>query len=209
MDEFLSTDGSSESLNDDEKVSTVAMLYSEILKAIGEDPSRDGLIDTPVRAAKALISFTKGYNVGPRDVVGDGIFYDSNASSEAITVKNIDIYSLCEHHLVPFHGKIHITYIPTHKILGLSKLPRIAEVFARRLQLQERLTQQVAHAVMEIAEAQGVGVVVEASHMCMCMRGVEKSGSTTVTKCMLGTLKDNPMLRREFLDEVNTARCTP
>ncbi|KAE8414984.1 hypothetical protein BDV36DRAFT_298503 [Aspergillus pseudocaelatus] len=167
-----------------------------ILECLGEDPSRDGLLKTPQRYAKAMAFFTKGYETKLTDVVNEAIFeVDHN---ELVLVKGIEISSLCEHHLVPFTGNIHIGYIPNGRVIGLSKLARIAEIYARRLQVQERLTQQVAHAIEEALNPEGVAVVVECTHMCMTMRGVQKSGAVTVTQCKTGVFKTDNQLEERF-----------
>jgi GTP cyclohydrolase I len=170
---------------------------------MGEDVEREGLESTPMRAAKALTFFTKGYTQTIEEVVGEGVF-NEKTSGDMVIVKSIDIHSLCEHHMVPFSGKVHIGYIPNGKILGLSKLARIAEVYSRRLQVQERLTRQIAEAVMRLVSPQGVGVVVEATHMCMVMRGVEKSGASTVSTTFLGNFESDRQIRNEFLSMVRT-----
>lgn len=169
---------------------------------MGEDPAREGLQSTPLRAAKALQFFTSGYCQTIGDVVGEGIF-NEDTKKDMVLVRDIDIHSLCEHHMVPFCGKVHIAYIPTNKILGLSKLARIADLFSRRLQVQERLTRQIAEAIMEAVSPLGVGVVVEATHMCMVMRGVQKAGASTTTSCLLGNFKEDKQIRQEFFDLVN------
>jgi GTP cyclohydrolase I len=169
----------------------------DLLIGVGEDPERDGLLDTPARVRKSMALLTQGYRLDPREVVGDALFeveYD-----DLVLVRDIEVYSLCEHHLLPFFGKAHIGYLPRGKVVGLSKLPRLMDVFARRLQVQERLTRQIAECIQEILDPAGVGVVVEASHLCMMMRGVEKQQSITRTQTLLGTLKDDDRARAEFL----------
>ncbi len=168
-----------------------------ILEAIGEDPGRIGLARTPERVEKSLRWLTRGYDLSVADVVGDGVFAESHANM--ILVRDIEVYSLCEHHLLPFFGKAHVAYLPNGRIIGLSKIPRIVEVFARRLQVQERLTDQVADALMDVLEPDGVGVVIEAAHLCMMMRGVEKQNSTTVTSALRGCFRDDSRTREEFL----------
>jgi GTP cyclohydrolase IA len=167
-----------------------------MLQALGEDPERDGLRATPDRVSRSLAFLTSGYHMDPRAVVGEALFeveYD-----EMVTV-HTEVYSLCEHHLLPFFGRCHIAYLPSGKIVGLSKLARLAEVFSRRLQVQERLTTQIANAIDEILEPKGVGVVIEAQHLCMMMRGVEKQHSSAVTSCMLGRFRVDARTRSEFL----------
>ncbi len=175
-----------------------------ILEALGEDPGRPGLVRTPERVAKAYRWMTRGYDMSVADVVGDGVFEESHESM--ILVRDIELYSMCEHHMLPFFGKAHVAYLPAGKIIGLSKIPRIVDVFARRLQVQERLTDQVADAVMEVLHPHGVGVVVEASHLCMMMRGVEKQNSTTVTSALRGVFRDDARTREEFLRLVHGPR---
>ncbi|MFM8301767.1 MAG: GTP cyclohydrolase I FolE [Gemmatimonadota bacterium] len=167
------------------------------LELVGEDPAREGLLKTPERVAKAMSWLTRGYGMDVADVVGDAVFAEEHASM--VMVRDIEFYSLCEHHMLPFFGKAHIAYIPNGRIVGLSKLPRIVEVFARRLQVQERLTQQVAEAIEEVLRPEGVGVVMEASHLCMMMRGVEKQASSTITSALRGSFKDDAKTRDEFL----------
>ena len=168
-----------------------------LLEEIGEDPDREGLRRTPARVETSLRWLTRGYDLSAADAVGDAVFEESHQSM--IMVRDIELYSMCEHHMLPFFGRAHVAYIPDGKIVGLSKLPRIVEVFARRLQVQERLTDQVADAVMEILQPQGVGVVIEAAHFCMMMRGVEKQNSRTVTSALRGVFRDDPKTRDEFL----------
>ncbi|PWN54329.1 GTP cyclohydrolase I [Violaceomyces palustris] len=175
----------------------LAGAVATILECLGEDPNRDGLKQTPERYAKALLWMTRGYEVRLNDVISNAIFDEEH--DEMVIVRDIDIFSLCEHHMVPFIGKIHIGYIPNRLVIGLSKLARIAETFARRLQVQERLTKQVALALDEALRPQGVAVVVECEHMCMAMRGVQKPGASTVTSCMLGVFRDRAKTREEFL----------
>ena len=168
-----------------------------ILEAIGEDPGRPGLQRTPQRVETALRWLTRGYGMSVKEVVGDACFEERHEAM--ILVRDIEIYSLCEHHMLPFFGRAHVAYIPNGRIVGLSKLPRIVEVFARRLQVQERLTDQIADAIMDVLTPQGVGVVIEAAHLCMMMRGVEKQNSKTVTSALRGTFRDDAKSRDEFL----------
>jgi GTP cyclohydrolase IA len=167
------------------------------LELLGEDPDRAGLARTPIRVAKSLSWLTRGYEMNVAEVVGEGVFEE--AHENMILVRDIELYSLCEHHLLPFFGKAHVAYIPDRKIVGLSKIPRIVEVFARRLQVQERLTEQVAKAIEEVLQPLGVGVVVECFHLCMMMRGVEKQNSKTITSAMRGSFRDDGKTRDEFL----------
>jgi GTP cyclohydrolase I len=168
-----------------------------LLEGLGEDPGRDGLRATPERVARSLAFLTSGYRIDPKAVVGTALFeaeYD-----EMVVLPDIEVYSLCEHHLLPFFGRCHIAYLPENKIVGLSKLARLAEVYARRLQVQERLTTEIANAINDILEPKGVGVVIEAQHLCMMMRGVEKQRSRAVTSCMLGRFRTDARTRSEFL----------
>ena len=171
--------------------------YKDILKSIGENINREGLKDTPKRAANAFKYLTKGYNDDVKEIVNDAIFESDN--DEMIIVKDIEVYSLCEHHLLPFFGKCHIGYLPDGKILGLSKFARIVDMFSRRLQVQENLTKQIAETIMEHTQAKGVGVVIEAKHLCTMMRGVEKQNSSMITSCMLGLFRSEGSTRSEFL----------
>ncbi|MBW3554342.1 MAG: GTP cyclohydrolase I FolE [Gemmatimonadetes bacterium] len=172
-------------------------LVRELLVRLGEDPARQGLVRTPDRVADSLQWLTRGYGQSVHDAVGEAIFDEDHHNM--VIVKDIEVYSLCEHHLLPFFGKMHVAYIPNGRILGLSKVPRIVEVFARRLQVQERLTDQVATALQEILEPEGVGVVCEAYHLCMMMRGVQKQNSKTITSAMRGVFLDDLKTREEFL----------
>ena len=176
-------------------------LVAEMIRRLGEDPDREGLKKTPERVAKSLSFLTKGYHETAEGAVGDALFEEHHRNM--VVVKDIEIYSLCEHHMLPFFGKAHVAYIPDGKILGLSKLARLVEVYARRLQVQERLTEQVAQALWETTSPQGVGVVIEAYHLCMMMRGVEKQNSSMKTSSMLGTFRNNPTTRAEFLSLVS------
>ncbi|XP_023318521.1 GTP cyclohydrolase 1 isoform X1 [Trichogramma pretiosum] len=174
--------------------------YKLLLKALGENVEREGLLKTPERAAKAMLFFTKGYDQSLDDVINDAIFDEDH--DEMVVVKDIEMFSMCEHHLVPFYGKVSIGYLPCKKILGLSKLARIVEIFSRRMQVQERLTKQIAEAVVEAIQPAGVAVVVEGVHMCMVMRGVQKINSKTITSTMLGVFRDDSKTREEFLNLV-------
>jgi GTP cyclohydrolase I len=176
---------------------TISELIRELLVQLGEDPGRDGLLRTPERVEKSMGWLTRGYEMTVEEVVGDGVFEADH--DEMVIVKDIEVYSMCEHHLLPFFGKAHIAYIPNGRIVGFSKLPRIVEVYARRLQVQERLTDQIACAIQEVLEPRGVGVVIEAAHLCMMMRGVEKQGSRTVTSAVRGLFRSDPRTREEFL----------
>jgi GTP cyclohydrolase IA len=172
-------------------------LISQILTRVGEDPTRDGLKQTPLRVAKALDYLTSGYTADLSHVVNQAVFKDD--SEEMVLVKNIEFYSLCEHHMLPFFGQLHIAYIPNGKIIGLSKLARVADVFARRLQVQERLTNQIADALEAILQPKGVAILAEAAHFCMMMRGVQKQNSTTLTSAMRGVFKEDAPLREQFM----------
>ncbi|MBP9886946.1 MAG: GTP cyclohydrolase I FolE [Leptospiraceae bacterium] len=176
----------------------------KILTEIGEDPSREGLLDTPKRVAKAYDFLTSGYKANLTEIVNGAIFEEHVEGM--VIVRDIELYSLCEHHLLPFFGRAHVAYIPNKKIIGISKIPRIVDVFARRLQVQERLTDQVANAIQEILDPIGVGVIMKAKHMCMMMRGVEKQNSELLTSCMLGEFRDSSITRNEFLDLIRTGQ---
>ena len=171
---------------------------ADLLRQIGEDPGREGLLRTPHRVAKAWEFLTSGYDKDPDAVINNAVF--SEKYDEMVIVRDIDFFSMCEHHLLPFYGKVHIAYIPRGKIVGLSKLPRIVEVFSRRLQVQERMTQQIADTLYRALEPDGVAVVVEARHLCMMMRGVEKQNSVATTSAMLGSFRDDERTRTEFLN---------
>lgn len=175
----------------------IAEHYKAILKELGENPEREGLLDTPKRAAKAMSFLTKGYEEKLEDIVNNAVFSSDN--DQMVLVKDIELYSLCEHHLLPFIGKCHIAYLPSGKVLGLSKFARIVDMFSRRLQIQENLTKQIADAVQEVTNAKGVAVVVESKHMCMMMRGVEKQNSSMLSSVMLGTFRESAATRNEFL----------
>ena len=172
-------------------------IYAEILRRVDEDPTRDGLLRTPERMEKSMAFLTRGYRQTLGEVIGSALFdvdYD-----EMVIVRDIEFYSMCEHHLLPFYGRAHIAYVPSGKVIGLSKLPRLVDMFARRLQVQERLTRQVAEALIETIQPQGVGVILEAQHLCMMMRGVEKQSSMTTTSAMLGVFRTQTQTRNEFL----------
>ncbi len=178
---------------------TTEELYRELIARYDQDPTRDGLLKTPERAARAIEFLTGGYRQEPAAILKSALFHVDY--DEMVIVKDIEMFSLCEHHMLPFFGRVHIAYIPQGKVVGLSKLPRLVDVFARRLQVQERMTQQIAEVLQETVAPQGVGVVVEARHLCMMMRGVEKQNSSTVTSAMLGVFRENPT-RGEFLSLV-------
>ena len=168
-----------------------------LLEDLGEDPGREGLLRTPQRVAKAMLELTSGQGRTAEEVVGEGLFEED--CSEMVLVKDIEFYSLCEHHMLPFYGRVHVAYIPDGKILGLSKLARITDVFARRLQVQERMTVQIAEAIQDLLQPKGVGVVADARHLCMMMRGVQKQNSSTMTSCLLGSFRKDSNTRNEFL----------
>ena len=175
-------------------------IVKDLLESIGEDPTREGLQRTPERVSKSFEELTQGTEQRLEDVVGHGVF--SEDCSEMVIVKDIEFYSLCEHHMLPFYGRVHVAYIPDGKIIGLSKIPRIVDMFARRLQVQERMTSQIAEAIQEVLQPKGVGVVADAAHLCMMMRGVQKQNSSTMTSCLLGGFRSDPRTRSEFLDLV-------
>lgn len=176
--------------------------YTNIIRELGEDPSREGLVDTPKRAAEAMKFLTQGYHQDLATIINNAIFTSDN--DEMVVVKNIELYSMCEHHLLPFIGQCHVAYIPNGKVLGLSKIARIVDLFARRLQIQENLTKQIADCVMEVTGAKGTGVIIEARHLCMMMRGVAKQNSVMTTSVMLGALRSNQSTRNEFLNLVKS-----
>ena len=176
---------------------SIAPLIEELLGRLGEDPKRDGLVRTPERVDKAMRFLTSGYQMKIEDIL-NGALYEVKYD-EVVVVKDIEFFSLCEHHLLPFYGKMHVAYLPQKKVIGLSKIPRVVDMFARRLQVQERLTQQIAEAITEAVSPRGVGVLCEAQHFCMMMRGVEKQHSGTVTSAMLGSFRKNKATRDEFL----------
>jgi GTP cyclohydrolase I len=172
-------------------------LVAEMIRRLGDDPERPGMLKTPERVAESMRFLTKGYREKPAEVLGDALFEERHQNM--VVVKDIELYSLCEHHLLPFFGKVHVAYIPNGRIVGLSKVPRVVEVFARRLQVQERLTDQIAQALWDVLRPTGVGVICEAHHLCMMMRGVEKQNSRTITSAMRGVFLDDPRTRDEFL----------
>jgi len=180
----------------------IERLIHDLLKEIGEDPTREGLEKTPARVAKAWEYFTSGYKQDVHEVLNEALFTEEY--DEMVVVKDIDLYSLCEHHLLPFFGKCHIAYMPSRKIVGLSKLPRLVEMFSRRLQVQERLTTQIAQTLNDVLQPRGVAVVIEALHMCMLMRGVEKQNSKAVTSAMLGAFRENAETRAEFMELIRS-----
>lgn len=182
---------------DIECVNELAGHYKEILKLLGEDPNREGLIKTPERVAKAMLYFTHGYDQNPEEIIRSAMFTEDY--KQMVVVKDIEIYSLCEHHMVPFIGKAHVAYIPNGKVVGLSKIPRVVDAFARRLQLQERLTTQIKDCIQQTLQPIGVAVVVEAQHLCMSMRGVQKQNSVTTTSDFTGAFMNDPKTREEFM----------
>jgi GTP cyclohydrolase I len=189
-----------ELLTDGRRHEAIEGAVLQILEAIGEDPERQGLLRTPLRVAKAYAELTAGYTTDPQALINDAVFdveYD-----EMVLVKDIDFFSLCEHHILPFYGRAHVAYIPNGKVIGLSKIPRIVEMFARRLQVQERMTHQIADFLQETLQPQGVAVVIEGQHMCAAMRGVKKANARMTTSAMLGIFKHNPQTRGEFLDHI-------
>ncbi|MHC8342167.1 GTP cyclohydrolase I FolE [Pseudomonas sp. RT6P73] len=183
---------------------SLSQSYREILIGLGENPDREGLQDTPVRAAKAMQYLCHGYDQSVEEIVNGALF--ASDTDEMIIVADIELYSLCEHHLLPFIGKAHVAYIPTGKVLGLSKIARLVDMFARRLQIQENLTRQIAEAVQQVTDAAGVAVVIEARHMCMMMRGVEKQNSTMNTSVMLGAFRESSNTRQEFLQLIGRSK---
>lgn len=190
--------------SEQEVIEQLSHSYHDILTNLGEDPEREGLLRTPERAAKAMKFLTSGYETDINKIVNGALFtvkYD-----EMVIVKDVEFYSLCEHHMLPFFGKAHIAYVPNGKVIGLSKIPRLVDVFARRLQVQERLTEQIAECIQEVTNPAGVAVVVEAQHFCMMMRGVEKQHSSTMTSSMLGIFKEQKQTRDEFLSLIRNSR---
>ncbi len=179
-------------------------LVKQMLEILGEDSSREGLIKTPARVAKAYEFLTSGYSQNPKDVLNDALFSSSN--NEMVLIKDIEFYSLCEHHLLPIIGRVHVAYIPNGKVVGLSKIPRMVNIFARRLQIQEQMTEQIATAIQEVIKPLGVGVVVQARHMCVEMRGVQKINSLTTTSALRGIFIKNANTRKEFFDLINSPK---
>ncbi|MCF7804502.1 MAG: GTP cyclohydrolase I FolE [Candidatus Marinimicrobia bacterium] len=186
---------------DEQELKSTRELTRQLLKNIGEDPEREGLLETPRRVADAWNYFSKGYNLDLDDLVNDALF--DVEYNEMITIKDIDFFSMCEHHLLPFFGRAHVAYIPDNKVIGLSKIPRIVDMYSRRLQVQERMTQQIANTIDEVLHPQGVGVIIEGRHMCMQMRGVEKQNSYATTSAMFGVFGEDQRTREEFLTLVN------
>jgi GTP cyclohydrolase IA len=182
------------------------LLMRQVLEHIGEDPDREGLRQTPARVEASLKWLTRGYQMSVEDVIGDALYHERH--DNLVLVRDIEIYSMCEHHMLPFFGRAHVAYLPNGRLVGLSKIPRVIEVFARRLQVQERLTDEVADALMRVLEPRGVGVVIEAFHLCMMMRGVEKQNSKTVTSALRGALLEDGKTREEFLRLVHGGRLT-
>ncbi|MDH3665028.1 MAG: GTP cyclohydrolase I FolE [Alphaproteobacteria bacterium] len=183
--------------DDEQAIDLIASRFGDIITALGEDAKREGLANTPQRAAKALHFLTRGYRQNLEEVINNAVF--TSDTDEMVIVKNIEMYSLCEHHMLPFIGQCNVAYLPQGKVLGLSKIARIVDYYARRLQIQEVLTKQIAECVKNVVGAQGVGVVIEAQHMCMMMRGVEKQNSVMTTSCMLGNFRSHQATRDEFL----------
>ena len=179
----------------------IAKLIEKLLQELGEDPTREGLLKTPTRVAKSWLYFSRGYNLDLDDVVNNAIFHE--ISKDMVVVRDVEFFSLCEHHLLPFFGKAHVGYIPNGKVIGLSKIPRIIDMYARRLQVQERLTHQIADAIQDVLKPNGVAVVMEGRHMCMQMRGVEKQNSLATTSTMLGRFRESVRTRNEFMYLIN------
>ena len=186
---------------DEQCVAEMAAHYKEIIRLLGEDPEREGLLKSPERVAKAMLFFTNGYDLNPEEILKSAMFDEDY--KQMVVVKDIEIYSLCEHHLVPFVGKAHVAYIPNGKIVGLSKIPRVVDAYARRLQVQERLTKQIKDCIQNTLQPLGVAVVIEAQHMCMSMRGVQKQNSAMLTSAVLGSFRRSVATRNEFLALIN------
>ena len=185
----------------------IQQLIARLLKLVGENPNREGLKKTPERVARSIGYLTRGYDQDPYEVLGDAVFTETY--DEMVLVKDIDVFSLCEHHLLPFVGRCHVAYIPRRKIAGLSKIARLVEIYARRMQVQERMTREIGRCIQEVLAPHGVGVVIEAYHMCMMMRGIEKQNSIAVTSCMLGSFRKDPKVRMEFLELLRSRRHNP
>jgi GTP cyclohydrolase I len=185
----------------------IRQLIARLLKLVGENPNREGLKKTPERVARSIGYLTRGYDQDPYEVLGDAVFTETY--DEMVLVKDIDVFSLCEHHLLPFVGRCHVAYIPRRKIAGLSKIARLVEIYARRMQVQERMTREIGRCIQEVLAPHGVGVVIEAYHMCMMMRGIEKQNSIAVTSCMLGSFRKDPKVRMEFLELLRSRRHNP
>lgn len=200
--DVITSHAPAEHLDDDGAESIgIAPIIKEMLLKIGEDPGREGLLKTPSRVDKAIAFLTSGYRADIDKIVNGAVFEEGfdRDSDEVVLVRDLEFYSMCEHHMIPFFGTAHVAYMPGRKIIGLSKIPRLLDVFARRLQVQERMTKQLADCLNDVLQPKGVAVVVEAKHMCMCMRGVQKQNSTTLTTAMVGVYKDNPQYRAEFM----------
>lgn len=187
-------------MNKSSKEQRIASLVRSLLIELGEDPDREGLQKTPLRVARSMAYLTQGYKQTPKKVLNGAVF--ASSANNMVIVRDIEVYSLCEHHLLPFYGRCHVGYIANGKVVGLSKIARIVECFARRLQIQERLTEEIAHAIEEITGAEGVGVVMSCAHLCMMMRGVEKQNAVTVTSSVLGSFREDPGVRAEFMSLV-------
>lgn len=183
-------------------VDEIAASYKTIIEKIGEDATREGLVKTPMRAAKAMQYLTSGYSMNLKAIINDAMF--DTQLDEMVIVKNIELYSLCEHHLLPFIGQCHIAYMPNKKVIGISKIPRIVDMFAKRLQIQEELNHQIAHCILEVTQAKGVAVTINAKHLCMMMRGVEKQNSSLTTSSLLGCFRSNARMRAEYLDLIKS-----
>lgn len=190
-------------MDNETRLQKIANATSEIISLLGEDINREGLIKTPMRVAKALEFLTSGYGENPHDILNEALFTSSN--DEMVLIRDIEFYSMCEHHILPIIGRVHVAYIPDGKVVGLSKIPRIVNVFAKRLQIQEQLTEQIAQAIEETIKPKGVAVVVHARHMCMEMRGVQKINSTTISSALRGLFKSDERTRSEFYNLINTA----
>jgi GTP cyclohydrolase IA len=203
----LFRDAPVDEISETDRTREYATLTRRELELLGEDPDREGLLKTPQRVANSLTFLTEGYSSSAEDVVGKGIFKEEH--DNMIMVRDIELYSLCEHHMLPFFGKAHVAYIPNGKIVGLSKIPRIVDVYARRLQVQERLTEQIAEGLCRVLNPSGVGVVIEAYHLCMMMRGVQKQNSKTITSALRGAFREDPKTRDEFLRLAHSYGGTP